>query len=179
MSESARIIRDGKVVADEWTLISTTDDVAAELPPGKLILPLNVWLAQRDALIAASSGSSAALGVWLDSNQDPAELADDIARLDVIAINFPKFTDGRGYSIAALLRSRYGFNGELRAIGDVLRDQLFYLQRVGFNAFAVRSDRDIHDAVKALADFSESYQGAVDQPVPLFRRRPSLSVNAS
>ena len=179
MSEIARIILDGKVVADEWTLISATEEGAATLPPGKLILPLNVWLAQRDALIAARSGSSAALGVWLDSNQDPAELADDIERFDVIAINFPKFTDGRGYSIAALLRDRYGFKGELRAIGDVLRDQLFYLQRVGFNAFAVRSDRDIHDAVKALADFSESYQGAVDQPVPLFRRRPSLSVNAS
>ena len=168
MSSVANIIRDGAVVADDWILIAASDDGAAvSLPPGKIILPLNVWHAQRDALIKGRQP----LGVWLDSHQDPIELADDIKRLTMIAVNFPKFTDGRGYSIATLLRSRYGFKGELRAIGDVLRDQLFYMQRVGFNAFAVRADRNIHDAVKALSDFSESYQGAVNQPSPLFRRR--------
>ena len=78
-------------------------------------------------------------------------------------------------SIAALLRSRYGFKGELRAIGDVLRDQLFYLQRVGFSAFALRADKDIHDALNALSDFSETYQGAIDQALPLFRRRPTMN----
>ena len=174
MPSVACVIRDGIVVADQWTLIAAADDGAAvSLPTGKMIVPLNVWLAQRDALIERASGKHDALGVWLDSNQDPAELADAIDRFAVIAVNFPKFTDGRGYSIAALLRSRYGFKGELRAIGDVLRDQLFYLRRVGFSAFSVRPDRDIHDAVKAFADFSETYQGSIDQPLPLFRRRPS------
>ena len=168
MSSVRYIIRDGIVVADAWTLIPAAEDGAAvALPPGKLIVPLNVWLAQRDALLERQQ----ALGVWLDSNQAPAELADAINRFALIAVNFPKFTDGRGYSIAALLRGRYGFKGELRAIGDVLRDQLFYLQRVGFNAFAVRADKDIHDALTALNDFSEAYQGAIDQPLPLFRRR--------
>ena len=172
MPDVAYIIRDGAVVADQWTLIPAADDGAAvALPPGKLIVPLNVWLAQRDALIERTPGKFDALGVWLESNQDPAELVDAIEYLSVIAVNFPKFTDGRGYSIAALLRSRYGFKGELRAIGDILRDQLFYLQRVGFDAFKVRADRDIHDAVKAFADFSETYQGSIDQPLPLFRRR--------
>ena len=172
MSSVTCIIRNNAVVADEWILIPAIENgAAATLPPGKLIVPLNVWLAQRDALLARASGKNEALGVWLDSNQDPAELADMIARLSVVAVNFPKFTDGRGYSIAALLRSRYRFKGELRAIGDVLRDQLFYMRRMGFNAFAVRSDRDIHEAVKALTDFSENYQGSIDQPVPLFRRR--------
>ena len=169
MSSVTYIIRNNAVVADEWTLIPAIDDgAAAALPPGKLIVPLNVWLAQRDALLEGQQPP----GVWLDSHQDPRELVDAINRFAVIAVNFPKFTDGRGYSIAALLRSRFGFKGELRAIGDVLRDQLFYMRRVGFNAFAVRSDRDIHEAVKALTDFSENYQGSIDEPVPLFRRRP-------
>ena len=179
MSSVTCIIRNNAVVADDWILIPAIEDgAAATLPPGKLIVPLNVWLAQRDALLERASGKNDALGVWLDSNQDPAELADMIARLSVVAVNFPKFTDGRGYSIAALLRSRYRFKGELRAIGDVLRDQLFYMRRMGFNAFAVRSDRDIHEAVKALTDFSENYQGSIDQPVPLFRRR-ATPVSAS
>lgn len=172
MSSVRYIIRDGIVVTDTWTLIRAAEDGASvALPSGKLIVPLNVWLAQRDALVERQQ----TLGIWLDSHQDPAALADAINRIDLIAVNFPKFTDGRGYSIAALLRGRYGFKGELRAIGDVLRDQLFYLQRVGFNAFAIRADKDIHDALNALTDFSETYQGAIDQPLPLFRRRSTMA----
>ncbi len=171
MSNVTYIIRDAAVVADDWTLIAAAEDGAAVgLPTGKLIVPLNVWLAQTDALLERNQP----FGVWLDSHQDPAELADAIDRFAVIAVNFPKFADGRGYSIAALLRSRYGFKGELRAIGDVLRDQLFYMKRVGFNAFAVRADKDIHDALKALKDYSVSYQGSIDQPAPLFKRRRQL-----
>ena len=99
-------------------------------------------------------------------------------RLALIAINFPKFTDGRGYSMASTLRTRLGYKGELRAIGDVLRDQLFYMQRLGFNAFDVRADKDIHAAGQSLGDFSETYQGAVDQPLPLFRRRSGTASTA-
>ena len=92
-------------------------------------------------------------------------------RLALIAVDFPKFSDGRGYSIARLLRERYGFEGELRAIGDVLRDQLYYLRQCGFNAFAVRADRDVEAALRGLADFSDGYQASVATPLPLFRRR--------
>jgi len=88
----------------------------------------------------------------------------------VVAVDFPKFTDGRGYSIAYNLRMRLGYMGELRAIGDVLRDQLFAMYRVGFNAFATRQDRSIDDALKGLTVFSEVYQTSVDQKLPLFRR---------
>ena len=109
--------------------------------------------------------------VWLAPDEDPAALAGDAARLPVIAIDFPQFTDGRGYSHARLLRERYGYTGEIRAIGDVLRDQLFFMQRCGFDAFAVRPDRDPYDALKGLSDFSVTYQTGVDQPLPLFRRR--------
>jgi len=169
MSDMRYIIRDAAVVADDWTLIATTH--AAPLPAGRVIVPLARWLAERDALTARITEQNQPLGVWLDSHEDPAELADAIHRFALIAVNFPKFADGRGYSIATLLRSRYGFKGELRAIGDVLRDQLFYMKRVGFNAFTVRADKDIHDAVKAIKDFSEVYQGSIDQPVPLFKRK--------
>ena len=86
-------------------------------------------------------------------------------------MNFPKFTDGRGYSSARLLRDRYSFRGEIRAIGDVLQDQLFYMKRCGIDAYALREDKDIVAALASLRDFSETYQAAVDQPQPLFRRR--------
>jgi uncharacterized protein (DUF934 family) len=94
-------------------------------------------------------------------------------------VDFPKFTDGRGYSIAYNLRARLGYTGELRAIGDVLRDQLFYMQRVGFDAFAVRADKNIHDAVKGLTDFSEKYQTSWDEKNPLFRRVKRDTVQAA
>jgi uncharacterized protein (DUF934 family) len=96
----------------------------------------------------------------------------------VVAVDFPKFADGRGYSIAYNLRARLGYTGELRAIGDVLRDQLFYMQRVGFDAFAVRADKNIHDALKGLTDFSETYQSSWDQKNPLFRRAKRSGVPA-
>ena len=162
------IIRNRQVVADDWTVLRLTDtDEAATVivPPGRMLVPLAVWQAQQ-----ATLGGRTDIGVWLSSDARPEALADAIERLPVIAVEFPKFTDGRGYSIAFNLRSRLGYQGELRAIGDVLRDQLFFMQRVGFNAFATRPDRDIHDALKGLTDFSESYQTSWDQKTPLFRR---------
>ena len=162
------IIRNRQVVADDWTVLRLTDaDDAATVavPPGRMIVPLVVWLAQQ-----ASLGARTDIGVWLPSDARPEALADAINHLTVIAVDFPKFTDGRGYSIAYNLRSRLGYEGELRAIGDVLRDQLFYMQRIGFDAFATRPDRDIHDALKGLTDFSESYQTSWDQKTPLFKR---------
>ena len=104
----------------------------------------------------------------------PAQLAPDVASLTLISVDFPQFTDGRGYSIGRLLRERYGYQGELRAVGDVQRDQLFYLTRSGFNAFVLRADKDPYKALTAHRDFSEAYQTAVDQPVPLFRRRQAV-----
>ena len=110
---------------------------------------------------------------------DPAALAADIKTLALIAVNFPTFKDGRGYSTAYLLRTRYSYTGELRAVGDIQRDQLFYLHRVGFNAFAVREDKDIEAALKSLNDFSNVYQASVVQSSPLFRRREADLQGAS
>ncbi|MDP9108695.1 MAG: DUF934 domain-containing protein [Pseudomonadota bacterium] len=162
------IIKHRAVVSDDWTVLQLTEtDTAATIvvPHGKVIVPLAVWQAQRDSLAARTE-----LGVWLASSDRPEALKDDLGRFQVVAVDFPKFADGRGYSIAYNLRARLGYQGELRAIGDVLRDQLFYMSRVGFDAFATREDRNIHDALKGLTDFSEAYQTSWDQKTPLFRR---------
>jgi uncharacterized protein (DUF934 family) len=167
------IIKDKTVVGeDDWTLLRLNQDGAENetpeaviVPAGKVIVPLAVWHAQRAILQTRSD-----IGVWIASDERPEALKDDIARLPLIAVDFPKFGDGRGYSIGYNLRMRHDYRGELRAIGDVLRDQLFYMQRVGFNSFAVRADRDVNDALKGLSDFSESYQLSWDKKNPLFRR---------
>jgi uncharacterized protein (DUF934 family) len=164
------IIKNKAVVADDWTVLRLTENNspdAVAVPEGKVIVPLKVWQAQRAVL-----EGRAELAVWIASSERPEELKDELARFKLIAVDFPKFADGRGYSIAYNLRARLGYAGELRAIGDVLRDQLFYMQRVGFDAFAVREDRDIHDALKGLTDFSDVYQSSWDQKSPLFRRVP-------
>jgi uncharacterized protein (DUF934 family) len=132
-----------------------------------LIVPLQLWREHSRMLKARDGG----LGVWLDADEEAEEIGEDVAEFQVIALNFPAFTDGRNYSNARLLRDRYGFKGELRAIGDVLRDQLFYMHRCGFDAFAVRPDKDPYEALEGLKDFSVTYQAATDEPLPLFRRR--------
>lgn len=162
------IIKDKAVVSDDWTVLRLNEGDAPEavtVPAEKTIVPLKVWQAQR-----AELQNRADIGVWIASDERPEDLKDDVAKLPLIAVDFPKFSDGRGYSIAYNLRARLGFTGELRAIGDVLRDQLFYMQRVGFNSFATRPDRNIHDALKGLTDFSDAYQTSWDQKMPLFRR---------
>lgn len=107
----------------------------------------------------------------LEPHDEPAALAARLGTAARVEVNFPKFTDGRGYSIARLLRERYGYRGELRAVGDVQRDQLYYLWRVGFDAFLLREGEDPAAALAALGDFSEAYQASVERPLPLFRRR--------
>jgi uncharacterized protein (DUF934 family) len=162
------IIRNKKVIEDDWIVLRLSDSDTPEsvaVPSGKVIVPLKVWLAQRHTL-----QQRADLGVWLASDQRAEDLQNDLGALYLIAVDFPKFADGRGYSIAYHLRARLGYRGELRAIGDVLRDQLFYMQRVGFDAFAPRPDKDIQEALKGLSDFSLTYQASADEALPLFQR---------
>ena len=164
------IIKNGQIVSDDWQVLKLAEGETPEtvaLDGGKLIIPLAVWQARKAAILA----SGQPVGVWLDSHEGPEAIAADLTSFALVAVNFPKFADGRGYSTARLLRERYGYRGELRAIGDVLHDQLFLMKRCGFDAFAVRADKDIRAALAGLGDFSEAYQAAVDQPQPLFRRR--------
>ena len=161
----SQLIKQRLVTDDRWILVREAAALA-DLPDGvPVIVPLKLWIERRAALIARGD-----VGVWLAPDEDPAALAGDVSRLPVIAIDFPQFTDGRGYSHARLLRERFGFTGELRAIGDVQRDQLYYLAQSGFYAFAIRDDKDAHDALAGLDDFSDGYQ-LTQQRTPWFRRR--------
>jgi uncharacterized protein (DUF934 family) len=164
-----QIIKGRAVVADDWSVLRLDEGQTAAdaiVPEGKVIVPLAVWQLQRETLSAR-----AAVGVWIASDERPEVLKGELDRFAVVAVDFPKFTDGRGYSIAYNLRMRLGYTGELRAIGDVLRDQLFQMQRTGFDAYATRQDRNINDALKGLTDFSEVYQTSVDIKSPLYRRQ--------
>jgi uncharacterized protein (DUF934 family) len=160
-----RLIRDGAVRADRYTLVRQAVSLA-DLPEATpVIVPLPLWLATRAALVARGDA-----GVWLAPADDPAALAPDVRRVPVIAVEFPAFTDGRGYSTARLLRERYGYAGELRAFGDVGRDQLYLLRQAGFDAFVLGAGKDADAAVAGLADFSDGYQ-ATALRTPWFRRR--------
>ncbi|KAF1053223.1 MAG: hypothetical protein GAK43_01510 [Stenotrophomonas maltophilia] len=162
---------------DPWTLLREVPEV---LPAGPLILPVAEWLRDvgaRDATTAPAlerSPASSLLppeGVWLAPEDDPEVLAGCLDGLALIAIDFPSFRDGRGYSLAYLLRRRLGWHGELRAVGDVLRDQLSHMRQCGFDAFAVREDKSVEDALKGLAGLSVLYGRSAIEPRPLFRRR--------
>ena len=109
--------------------------------------------------------------VRLEPADDPAAVAGELATASRVEVNFPKFGDGRGFSIARLLRERYGYKGELRAVGHITRDHLFFMESCGFDAFELREGEDPHAALAAFDDFSESYQASVARPQPLFRRR--------
>ena len=166
----AKIIKNGQIVDDAWQLLKLSEEQTPEaiaLPDAPTLLPLAVWLAHKDEILARKQP----VGIWLESNEGTESIANDLKHFTIIGVNFPKFADGRGYSTARLLRERFAYSGEIRALGDVLRDQLFLLKRCGFDAFAVRQDKDIEAALAGLTAFSESYQTAVDQPQPLFRRR--------
>jgi uncharacterized protein (DUF934 family) len=109
--------------------------------------------------------------IRLEPADDPAAVRDELGRAARVEVHFPKFGDGRGYSIARLLRSRYGYRGELRAVGHITRDLLFFMESCGFDAFELREGEDPHEALASFEDFSEAYQASVARPVPLFRRR--------
>ena len=133
----ATLIKNAKIANDNWLRLDWTADGSLPTVPesGDVLVPLRLWQGLADELLARTSGR---LGLWLESDEDPALIADSLEAFSVIAVNFPQFTDGRGYSTARLLRERYGWKGELRAIGDIQRDQLYYLSRCGFDALRQR-----------------------------------------
>jgi uncharacterized protein (DUF934 family) len=160
----SRIIRNRQVEDDRWQTLAAD---ATEIPAGPVIVPLALWKTHRDELIARREP----VGVWLAPAEEPADIAGDLTHLSIVAVHFPKFGEGRGYSTATLLRRRHGYRGELRAFGDLARDHLFMLARVGFDSFRLGERHDPQAALAAFNDFSLRYQGAVDDPEPLFRKR--------
>jgi len=150
------LIKDNRFVKDTWIALSDDDSLPISAP---VIVSLERWRAEREHL----TGRNAPLGIRLRSDQAPAELAEDLAHFALIALDFPKFTDGRAYSYARLLRERYGFTGELRAVGAVLRDQYSFMLRCGFNAIEVATEIDLEAWRAALGEVSVVYQPATDR----------------
>lgn len=158
-----RVIKDRKVVDDGWELLPAGTPIPAR---GDVLVSLGTWAQWVESPDLTRSGR---VGVVLESDELPDRIV-ALERAPLVAINFPKFVDGRGYTSARLLRDRLGYKGELRAVGDVLRDQLFYMARCGFDSFALKAGKDIDGALAAFDDFSVAYQAAADDPRPLFRR---------
>jgi uncharacterized protein (DUF934 family) len=157
-----RIIRKREIVEDGW--VHVADDVAVPAG-GDVIVTLDRWRRERDALRARCGR----LGVRVPNTLEPRELADDLAHFSVIAVHFPKYRDGRGFSLARLLR-RAGYTGEIRAVGNVLRDQLYYMERCGFDTYEIQPGKSIEDALAVFGEMSVTYQDAAD-PRSVDRRR--------
>jgi uncharacterized protein (DUF934 family) len=160
------LIKNGRAVEDPWL---TLDDDAPLPATGPVIVSLARFREQRDALLARG----APLGVRLKSSELAGEIGADARALDLVAIEFPTFRDGRGYSTARLLRERWGFAGELRAVGNVLRDQLLFMHRCGFDAYEIAHPDAAQVWRKAIGEFTVFYQRATDDSVPatLLRQR--------
>jgi uncharacterized protein (DUF934 family) len=135
-------------------------------PATHLLVNAALWLSDKDGLLQ----SGKRIAVWLDSGQSASMIADELPELELIALNFPGFMDGRSYSTAVVLRRHYGYKGDIRAVGDVLRDQLFFMKRCGFTTFELRDSVKLEDAQRAFRDFSGSYASTIEEPQPLFRR---------
>lgn len=195
----SNLIRNNAIVDNEWTCITlpageevvrkqagkvvmfkltgekthTPEQIAATVIPenGKIIVPLPVWESRKQEL--AGRLEKGELGIWLGTHELLETLAasvTNINQLPLIAIHVERFADGRIFSLGNLLRTRYGYKNELRAFGDVLRDQLFFLKRCGYDSYQIRADRSAEEALASLKDFTQPYQGAVDETQPVWRR---------
>ena len=158
------LLKDGAVQPDPWTYLAEDEYPAVGQP---VIIVYDRWR-DGDAAIAAHNGP---LGIRMRSDQAPDLIEDDLGRFDVIALEFPAINDGRPFSHARILRDRLGFKGELRAVGGVLEDQIFFMSRCGIDAFELDADRDIGRALAALTKFSAVYQASSDGLAPAFERR--------
>ena len=196
----SNLIKDNAIAADEWTRVVppslgeeavrkqagkvvlfkltgedtfTAEQIAATQIPatGKILVPFTVWRTNKDALASrVSQGEVGLLIATHEAIEDVMAEVKDINAFALVAVYVERFADGRIFTIGNLLRTRYGFKNELRAVGDVLRDQLFFLKRSGFNSYLIRADRNAQEALQSLKDFSEPYQGAVDIAQPAWRR---------
>lgn len=156
----AKLLDANGLAEDTWTLV---DGDSPALVSGPALYPLEFWRDHRSEVDADS-------GVWLETDADPETLANVLPEIGLLAIRFGVFSDGRGLSLAVLLRTRYGYRGELRAVGAVHEDLVHYLRRCGFDSYMLEDDRDIAVAERALGSPRDAYQGSVIEPEPAFRR---------
>ena len=157
------LVKNLEITRDLWTLIESSDDCDPAADDG-CIVPFDYWASPT------SPRSSSEAGFWVDGEADIEQVGRHLEGASLIAIKFPAFADGRGLSLGALLRSRHGFRGELRAFGDILPDLAQYLHRSGFDAFVVEDRRAAEVAIASVGSISDHYQASVLQPQPAFRR---------
>lgn len=164
-----KLINKNAIMDNPWTVIEAASgpEILQSVHGKKIIVPLQFWKDRQNEL----SNHDGDVAVWLDSNETPAEIANELHSLPLIALNFPAFSDGRSYTNARELRQKYDYKGEIRAIGDVLRDQLYYMSQCGFDSFELRQDQDEETCLNAFKDFKTAYQSTIPEPIPLFRRR--------
>lgn len=165
------LLKSGQIVEDTWLYIDNEQDVPAN---GDVVVSLDRWLSEGD-LLKLREGK---LGLRLKNDQSPAQVADDLDEFDIFVLEFPKYTDGRAYSAARLLRDRYGFKGEVRASGDVLIDQYGMMQRCGFNAYEIRDDANVPAWQAAEKRISSHYQPAADGVQAIWAKRHNLAKSA-
>ncbi len=161
-------IKDGAAALDPWIYIEGDGPVPPDVPA----IVTHDWLFAADAIAIANR--SAPLGVAWPNSRRESELEPHLPQLSLIALEFPVFRDGRAYTQARRLRERYGFKGEIRATGDVLRDQFLFMVRAGFNAFEIKKAGDADAFAKALHEFSMRYQPASSGHSPAFRAKLAI-----
>jgi uncharacterized protein (DUF934 family) len=153
------LIKHGAYVENEWIDVAEDESLPAD---GAIVLSSTRWQDEREAL----AGHNGRLGIRLAADEDPATIRDDLDRFDLVVLDFPKFNDGRAFSQARMIRQRFGFAGEIRATGHVIRDLLLFMARCGFDAFEIAPERTIDDWRAAMREFSVWYQPAADARVP-------------
>ena len=159
-----KLIKNGDITENYWELIN--EDHAIEITQLKnALVPLNFWLKNEAQLL-----NNGKIGIWISGDTALDSLPESVFEAEVIAISFPAFADGRGFSLARQIREHKDFSGDIRAIGAFVPDQMYYLTRCGFSSF-VLDDVDDGSINECLNAFSNGYQAAVDEPRPLFRRR--------
>ena len=197
---NSQLILNRSIIDDEWTFVAlpsgheevkkqagkvvlfklTGESLPSELQinetvipqTGKIILPLSVYLKNRDALQHRAKNNEIALWIATHETLDPLISAEkDINIFPLIAVFVERFQDGRIFTLGNLVRTRHQFKNTLRAFGDVLQDQLFYLKRSGFDSYLIKEGKDPNEALKALQSFSDPYQGAVDIKEPVWKRK--------
>jgi uncharacterized protein (DUF934 family) len=196
----SNLIKDNNIVNDEWTWVVpptlgeetvkkqagkvvlfkltgedyfTPEQIQSTVIPesGNILIPFMVWKAHQEKLAARQAQGE--IGLWLSTHERIEDVMEGISNINsfpLIAVFVERFADGRIFTLGNYLRNRYGFKHELRAMGDVLRDQLYFLKRSGFNSYLIRSDRSAQDALQSLKDFSDPYQAAVDDIYPIWKR---------
>lgn len=163
------LIRDDRLIADDW--ITLDKQTAVPTTAGKVIVPLSRWRAEHNALLS----TGAQIGVRLLNTEDVDALFPEIADRPLLALELPKFDDGRALTQARVLRGRLGYHGDLRLTGDILQDLVFVARRCGFNEIQPRADQDPNGCLRALKDFSTAYQPAADDVQSAFIRRRKLA----